>query len=152
LPTIPRGRLPVPPVVAAVSDYLASIKPTTGDHVPVGALQGLDEDSALHDVLATESGSLHVSDEDALILCPPRSLQYPRDPADRLRVVVDSLTMPALVAGTANIGRTSLNWAQENAYTTYYAAGAPGSMDAREQHKELAHQSFQNECARWTFS
>lgn len=73
-----------------------------------------------------------------------RELLYARDAADRMRVVVDN--------SGATMGYVNLRWAVDNVWQPYYSSGAPTSMDAREQQRELTVQTFAQQRARWVFS
>lgn len=73
----------------------------------------------------------------------PRALQYARTPTDQMRVSVDTGT---IVANT-------IQWLNANTYNGWYATGAPNSMDAREQQREMSQQTFnQVRTDRWVIT
>jgi len=80
-------------------------------------------------------------------------VSFNRDTLDRLRVVVDTMpAQPALVAGAASIGSVTHNWGNANVNALWWGAGAPASMDAREQQRELSSQGFAQARQRWVFA
>lgn len=74
-----------------------------------------------------------------------RALQYARALDDSMRVTVQSLPAVTVVGGTAY-------WGNTNTYPLWYSTGAPGSMDAREQQRELSDQTFRLTRNRWTIT
>lgn len=118
----------------------------SGIIVPFTALRGMGVDGLPKDLAASVDGELRVAHGDEN---PPRALQYARDAGDRMRVIIDAAGATQPVSGSIS-SRTA--WANNDGYTNWYSSGAPASMDAREQQRELSMHTFMNQRARWTIT
>lgn len=105
---------------------------------------------------------------DAMLRRIAHLVNYARTASDQMRVVVDGgslalgAALPAgtngignvgLITGSNPIGHVSLQWLNQGQYAAWYSQNAPGSMDAREQHK-LAARAAANQARndRWRYT
>jgi hypothetical protein len=115
--------------------------------VPSTVIRALDDSGDLASLRRDSDGGLRVHVQNAQT---GKDVPYARDPADRMRVSVESSTTVP-ISGTA-IGvynyLTPGNPANQNG-AGYYAAGGSQSMDIREQQQIATQQAFAMTRQRW---
>lgn len=71
-----------------------------------------------------------------------RNLMFAKTPLDQIRVVADS---------GSTVVSTATYWGNGNTYPVYHSTGAPVSMDAREQVRDVSMANFQSvRMQRWS--
>lgn len=87
-----------------------------------------------------------VSTLEQALLYAPRALQYARDNNDQMRVNIATGSL-------SDAGVVATMFGNRDVVPSYYGRGAPTSMDAREQQRQLSDVAAQNVATqRWVFT